>query len=130
MTDMTADEATTLSPYERIGGAPAVTETVERFYKRLLADDELAGFFTGTDLPQLKRHQVALISQVLGGPKSYAGRELAEAHKSMDISVGQYKAVGAHLTAVLEELDVPRDIIETVEQVLASVAPDVIGADD
>jgi hemoglobin len=48
----------------------------------------------------------------------------------MDISVGQYKAVGAHLTAVLEELEVPRDIIDTVGQVLESVAPDVIGADD
>ncbi|SDD49749.1 group I truncated hemoglobin [Glycomyces harbinensis] len=127
---MNAAEEQPMSPYERIGGAPAVTEAVERLYRRLLADDELAPFFTGTDLVQLKRHQVALISQVLDGPKSYAGRELAEAHKSMDISVGQYKAVGAHLTAVLEELDVPRDIIDTVGQVLESVAPDVIGADD
>ncbi|MDN3238248.1 group I truncated hemoglobin [Glycomyces tritici] len=118
-----------MSAYDRIGGAPAVTEAVERFYQRLLADDELSGFFTGTDLAVLKRHQVALISQVLDGPKTYAGRELAEAHKAMDISVGQYKAVGAHLTAVLEELDVPRDIIDHVGQVLESVAPDVIGAD-
>lgn len=127
---MNATDEQQMSPYDRIGGAPAVTEAVERFYKRLLADDELSGFFSGADMPQLKRHQVALISQVLDGPKSYAGRDLAEAHKSMDISVGQYKAVGAHLTAVLEELDVPQDIIDTVGEVLASVAPDVIGADD
>jgi hemoglobin len=127
---MNAADEQQMSAYDRIGGAPAVTEAVERFYKRLLADDELAGFFTGTDLAVLKRHQVALISQVLDGPKSYAGRELAEAHRNMDISVGQYKAVGAHLTAVLEELEVPRDIIDTVGRVLESVAPDVIGADD
>jgi hemoglobin len=119
-----------VSAYERIGGAPSVTEAVERFYRRLLADDELAPFFAGTDLAQLKRHQVALISQVLDGPKSYAGRELAEAHRGMDISIGQYQAVGAHLTAVLEELEVPRDIIDHVGKVLESVAPDVIGADD
>ncbi|RRR99332.1 group 1 truncated hemoglobin [Glycomyces terrestris] len=127
---MNAAEAQPMSAYDRIGGAPAVTEAVERLYRRLLADDELAGFFADTDLAQLKRHQVALISQVLDGPKAYEGRELAEAHRHMDISVGQYKAVGAHLTAVLEELDVPRDIIDTVGQVLESVAPDVIGADD
>ncbi|MCD0442495.1 group 1 truncated hemoglobin [Glycomyces sp. A-F 0318] len=118
-----------VSPYERIGGAPAVTEAVERFYRRLLADGDLAGFFTDTDLPQLKRHQVALISQVLDGPKSYEGRELAEAHRGMGITAGQYQAVGAHLIAVLEELDVPGDIIDHVGKVLESVAPDVIGAD-
>jgi len=118
------------SAYDRIGGAPAVTEAVERLYRRLLADPELSGFFSGTDLAVLKRHQVALISQVLDGPKSYAGRDLAEAHRSMDISVGQYKAVGAHLTEVLEELGVPRDIIDTVGNVLESVAPDVIGTDE
>jgi hemoglobin len=125
---MNTADAPAMSAYERIGGAPAVIEAVDRFYRRLLADDELSHFFTGTDLPQLKRHQVALISQVLDGPKAYAGRELAEAHRGMDIATGQYKAVGAHLTAVLEELEVPPDIIESVEQVLASVAPDIIEA--
>jgi hemoglobin len=126
---MNAADEQAVSAYDRIGGAPAVTEAVERFYKRLLADEDLAGFFAGTDLAVLKRHQVALISQVLDGPKTYAGRELAEAHKGMDISIDQYLAVGAHLTAVLEELEVPQDIIEHVGKVLESVAPDVIGAD-
>lgn len=125
---MNTTDTPSTTAYERIGGAPAVTEAVERFYRRLLADEELSGFFTDTDLPQLKRHQVALISQVLDGPKSYGGRALAEAHHGMDITPGQYKAVGAHLTAVLEELEVPRDIIDSVEQVLASVAPDIVEA--
>jgi len=125
---MNTADAPAMSAYDRIGGAPAVTEAVERFYRRLLADDELSGFFTDTDLPQLKRHQAALISQVLDGPKAYGGRELAEAHRGMEITPGQYKAVGMHLTAVLEELEVPRDIIDSVEQVLASVAPEIIEA--
>lgn len=127
---MNAADEQGMSAYDRIGGAAAVTEAVERFYRRLLADEELAGFFEDTDLAVLKRHQVALISQVLDGPKTYAGRELAEAHRGMEISAGQYEAVGAHLTAVLEELDVPRDIVDHVGKVLESVAPDVIGAVD
>ncbi|THV21738.1 group I truncated hemoglobin [Glycomyces paridis] len=126
---MTDAEALPLTPYERIGGAPAVTEAVERFYKRLLADPDLSGFFADTDLARLKRHQVALISQVLEGPKSYEGRELAEAHRGMGITADQYAAVGAHLVAVLVELEVPQDIIEAVGKVLESVAPDVIEAD-
>ncbi|GAB3645985.1 group I truncated hemoglobin [Glycomyces tarimensis] len=117
-----------MSAYDRIGGAPAVTEAVDRFYRRLLEDDELSRFFTETDLPRLKRHQVAMISQVLGGPKEYGGRELAEAHRGMDITPGQYKAVTTHLVAVFEELEVPKDIIDSVGQVLDSVAPDIIEA--
>ena len=126
---MNNDNAPAVSAYDRIGGAPAVTEAVERFYRRLLADPDLSGFFAGTDLPRLKRHQVALISQVLEGPKEYAGRELAEAHRGMGITPDQYAAVGNHLTAVLEELAVPGDIIESVGKILESVAPDVIEAD-
>ncbi|GAA2263668.1 group 1 truncated hemoglobin GlbN [Glycomyces scopariae] len=126
---MNAAEEQPVSPYDRIGGAPAVTEAVERFYKRLLADEDLAGFFKDTDLHVLKRHQVALISQVLEGPKSYEGRELAEAHRGMGITPAQYAAVGAHLVAVLHELGVPQDIVDHVVKVLESVAPDVIGAD-
>ncbi|GAA1689469.1 group 1 truncated hemoglobin [Glycomyces endophyticus] len=118
-----------VTPYERIGGAPAVTEAVERFYRRLLADPDLSGFFADTDLPVLKRHQVALISQVLDGPKTYEGRELAEAHRGMGITAAQYEAVGAHLVAVLVELDVPQDIVDSVGKVLGTVAPDIIEAD-
>ncbi|GAB3997144.1 group 1 truncated hemoglobin GlbN [Glycomyces albus] len=125
---MNPTDAQPISAYDRIGGAPAVTEAVDRFYRRLLDDDGLADFFAETDLPRLKRHQVAMISQVLDGPKAYEGRELGEAHRGMGIEPAQYKAVGAHLTAVLEELEVPRDIIDSVGQVLEAVAPDIIEA--
>jgi hemoglobin len=35
------------SIYEQIGGAEALETVVDDFYDRVLADDELAGFFTG-----------------------------------------------------------------------------------
>lgn len=60
-----------LSAYERVGGAPAVKAVVDRFYQRVLADGELARYFADLDesgMTQLKRHQVAMVSQVLGGP--------------------------------------------------------------
>jgi len=122
-------DSVTPSPYERLGGAPTITEAVERFYTRLLADDQLAPYFTGTDLPTLKRHQVAMLSQVLGGPKSYEGKELAEAHRGMGVTRTHYDAVGAHLLAVLTEMGAPADICDAVAGVLKSVADDVIELD-
>ena len=38
------------------------------FYGRVLADDELAGFFTGTNMARLKGKQVEFFAAALGGP--------------------------------------------------------------
>jgi hemoglobin len=65
-----------MSDYQRIGGGAAVRAVVDRFYELVLGDPRLATFFADSNMPQLKRHQVLLISQVLGGPASYDGREL------------------------------------------------------
>ena len=70
MTDTTDTTDAGESPdshYDRVGGRPAIREVVERFYVRVLDDAELAPYFTDADMAQVKRHQVLLLSQVLGG---------------------------------------------------------------
>jgi hemoglobin len=114
--------------FELIGGTPAVKEAVNRFYDRLLADPDILGYFNGVDLGHLKRHQVDLISMVLGGPSEYTGRDLGEAHTGMHIDAQTYGKVGAHLVAVLEELGVPEHVIASVSDTLTSVAPQIVGA--
>jgi hemoglobin len=116
------------SNFELIGGTPAVKEAVRRFYDRLLADPELASAFDGVDLGTLKRHQVDLLSMVLGGPSNYTGRDLGEAHAGMGITAETYGKVGAHLVAVLEELSVPQHVIDSVVETLTSVSPQIVTA--
>src|SRR5262249_25726379 len=41
------------SIYKQIGEAAALEAVVEDFYDRVLADDELAGFFTGANMSRL-----------------------------------------------------------------------------
>ncbi|MCP2328523.1 hemoglobin [Hamadaea flava] len=112
--------------FELIGGAPAVREAVRRFYDRLVADPELAGFFSGVDLATLKRHQVDLLSMVLGGPSNYTGRDLGEAHAHLAIDSQAYAKVGGHLVAVLAELGVPEHVIASVTETLTSVSPQIV----
>jgi hemoglobin len=116
------------SNFDLIGGTPAVKEAVTRFYDRLLADPELAGFFSGVDMSTLKRHQVDLISTVLGGPSNYTGRDLGTAHAGLNIDAETYDKVGAHLVAVLRELGVPEHVVESVVATLTSVAPQIVTA--
>src|SRR5262245_51021277 len=67
------------SDYEAVGGGPAIASVVEVFYRNVLADPQLSGYFADTDLARLKRHQVQLVSQVMGGPVTYEGPTLADA---------------------------------------------------
>ncbi len=117
-----------VSDYERVGGGPAVSAVVDRFYQLVLGDEELAGFFEGTDMAQLKRHQVLLVSQVMGGPAQYDGRDLREAHSRLDISRGDFGKVVAHLGQALEEGGVPPEIIARVGAQLAATEQDVVAA--
>lgn len=47
-----------LSIYDRIGGYQAIETVVDDFYDRVLADAQLAGFFSGTNMSRLKGRQV------------------------------------------------------------------------
>jgi hemoglobin len=84
--DSTDTPTTPESHYDRVGGQPAIREVVEQFYARVLADEELAPYFVDADVTQVKRHQVLLLSQVLGGPAEYDGRDLGEAHRGLGIT--------------------------------------------
>jgi hemoglobin len=86
--------------YDRIGGAAAVREAVERFYARVLDDTELQPYFADANVAGIKRHQVLLLSQVLGGPAEYEGRDLGEAHRALGITESHDDRVVGHLVAV------------------------------
>ncbi|GIE86190.1 group I truncated hemoglobin [Actinoplanes regularis] len=112
--------------YARIGGQPAVTAAVDALYRVVLADDRLVDYFDGSDLDHLKSHMVALLSQVLGGPAEYSGRDLRGAHFGLGIVPEHYDLVGAYLIGVLAGLGVDDEVLTAVRGVLAASAADVV----
>jgi hemoglobin len=121
--------ASPVSDYDRIGGASAVSVVVNNFYEKVVADPQLSDFFTQVDMPRLKRHQVLLISYVLGGPAKYDGRELRDAHADLPITGEHFKLVVAHLVAALEEAGVPEEIIGRLGDALAGTEQDIVKAE-
>ncbi|MGZ4626005.1 MAG: group I truncated hemoglobin [Kineosporiaceae bacterium] len=126
--ETTGTESRTL--YETLGGAEPLRIAVEEFYVRVLGDPELVGFFEGVDVARVKRHQVLLLSQVLGGPAEYTGRALGEAHAHLDISGSDYDRVVEHLVGTLQGLGVDPSVVHAVEGVVAGVRPDIVKVDD
>lgn len=115
-----------ITDYDRVGGGPAISAVVDRFYQLVLGDDRLSAYFTATDISRLKRHQVLLVSQVMGGPARYDGRDLQEAHAGLDIDSDHFALVVSYLAQALDEAGVPSEIIARVGGQLAAAKGDVV----
>jgi hemoglobin len=123
---MSTETTGTRSLYEVVGGTDALKLAVDRFYERVVADPQLAHYFEGQDVPRVKRHQVLLLSQVLGGPAGYSGRQLGEAHAQLRIADGDYDLVVDHLIGTLRGLEVDDRVVSAVEGVVAGVKRDIV----
>jgi hemoglobin len=108
------------SIYEQIGGTAALETVVEDFYARVLADQELAGFFSGTYMSRLKGRQVEFFAAALGGPEPYTGAPMRQAHQGRGITAHHFDLVAGHLTESLAAAGVPAG---TVEQIIGAIAP-------
>lgn len=109
-----------MSIYAQIGGAEAIETVVEDFYVRVLADDELAGFFTGTNMARLKGKQAEFFGAALGGPDPYTGAPMRQVHQGRGITPHHFALVAGHLSDSLTAAGVPEPL---VAEIIAAVAP-------
>lgn len=118
------------SVYERIGGDAAVNAAVDLFYRKVLADDRINGFFDGTDMEKQAAKQKAFLTMALGGPNNYTGEDMRKGHAHLvekGLNDSHFDAVMEHLGATLKELGVPDDLIGEAAAIAESTRNDVLG---
>ncbi|MCG8311932.1 MAG: group 1 truncated hemoglobin, partial [Pseudomonadales bacterium] len=69
-----------MSLYDDLGGAKALDAVVDSFYKKVLADDRVNGFFDKTDMDRQAKKQKAFLAFAFGGPNNYTGKKMSEGH--------------------------------------------------
>jgi hemoglobin len=99
--------------FQRLGGSVSIDVAVDRLYERLLDDPELALFFDGVPMGRQRAHQKAFLAMALGGPASYQGRALDEAHATLRID-HHVDLVAGHLASVLLDLGVAAELVDEV----------------
>lgn len=114
-----------ISLYDAIGGEPALIAVVDDFYGRVVDDPELAGFFAGTRMNKLKGRQVEFFAAALGGPCSYTGAPMKQAHQGRGIGQEHFDLVAGHLVAALGAASVPGEIISQIVGLIAPLAKDI-----
>ena len=128
MTD-NLDHANDNSLYSQVGGEAAVRAVVTEFYNRVLEDQALAPYFRHKQRNGLEESQVQFFTQVLGGPKIYQGRSMADAHKNLHITDKNFDRVAVHLKETLESLDLEPSHIDTIMNTVAPLKRDIVNTD-
>jgi hemoglobin len=88
----------------------------------------LAHYFDDVDLQVVKRHQVLLLSQVMGGPEGYAGQDLGAAHARLGITHSDFTRVAGHLATALAEAGADDQVIARVGETVEATRGQIVTA--
>jgi len=114
------------SLYERLGGLDAITAVVDSFSARCAGDDRINGKFARTDIPRLRKMLVDQVCEATGGPCTYTGRDMREAHDGMRVTAGEFDALVEDLAATLDEFDVPKAEQDELLGLLGPMRGDIV----
>ena len=115
------------SLYDRLGGKEAITVVIDDFVANVAADKRINARFAKTDIPHLKQMLVEQVCQATGGPCTYTGKSMKEAHKGMKITEAEFTALVEDLTTSLDKHNVGATEKNELLTALGSMKGDIVG---
>jgi len=115
------------SLYDRLGGKTAITAVVDDFVGNVAADKRINARFAKTNIPHLKQMLVEQICQATGGPCTYTGKSMKDAHKGMKISEADFNALVEDLTKSLDKFKVGDREKTELLTALGKMKGDIVG---
>jgi hemoglobin len=98
--------------YERLGGERELRAVIDDFVDRVFGDLMIGFFFANADKDRIKQFEFQHASALLGGPATYQGRPLRQAHAAHPIRGGHFARRMQLLRQVLAAHGVPADVSE------------------
>jgi len=126
----TSDAPATPSLYKRLGGREGIAGVVDGFVTNALADPRIGPAFKALPAAKvgpLKSNIADFICDQTGGPCSYIGRPMKEAHKGMGLAKEDFDACNAALAKALDSAKVAPADKEQVMKLVQSLMPEIVG---
>jgi hemoglobin len=121
-----SDTGTTKSLYDRLGGKTAITAVIDTFVAHVAADPRINKKFARSNIPRVKAELVDQVCVQTGGPCTYSGRSMKEAHRGMKVTEGEFNALVEDLTAALNAFKVPAKEQNELVSALGAMKGDIV----
>ena len=129
-TDTTAAAATDTSAtrtlYDRLGGKDAITAVVDSFVAIVGKDNRINKKFARSDVGRVKSMIVDQVCNATGGPCTYTGRSMKDAHRNMGVTEGEFNALVEDLTASLNAYNVGKPEQDELLNALGTMKGDIV----
>ena len=113
--------------YDKIGGTEGITTVVTTFLENVGGDDRINARFANTDLDNLKRLLIEQVCEATGGPCTYSGKNMVDAHKGMDITEEEFGALAEQMSKAMMSSGVGKDEHDSIMGVLGGMHDDIVG---
>ena len=130
-----AEEETTPSLYDRLGGVYSIAVVVDDFIERVLVNETLNANGAVNHARQvvpkagLKYRVTEMVCQVTGGPCSYTGRSMLNAHAHLNITEKEWDAMVADFVASLNHFKVPEKEQQELLALVGTTKGDIVVSD-
>jgi hemoglobin len=117
------------SLFERLGGVDAITAVTRAAVDRQMKDDRINQKYARTNVDRLIKEFVDQICQATGGPCTYTGRSMTEAHHNMGVTNGEFQAFVEDVVAVLDGFKVGKAEQDELLNILAPLQGEIVEVD-
>jgi hemoglobin len=120
------------SLYMRMGGLNGMARATEEMVNRVLTDPEILANVElqkrakPENVPGIKVQITNLLSSLSGGPETYHGRSMKEAHRGMHVTQKQWYAFVKDCRAGMEAAKIGAKEIEEMVAILESMKPEIV----
>lgn len=120
--------------YQRLGGVYGIAPVVEDFIDRLYVNDQLNAnpkINEARDrVPQavLKFQVTAQLCEATGGPQTYFGRSMKDAHKDLNITEREWQVMLDNFKITLDKFKVPEKEQQELFDIVESTKADIVMA--
>jgi len=118
------------SVYKQLGGREGISQVVDDFVANVVADNRINTRFKALTPPmvfKLKSNLADQICDATGGPCSYLGKDMKNAHFGMKITEGEWNATVEALVKALDKNNVPAGAKTALLGALGPMKPDIVG---
>jgi hemoglobin len=113
--------------YRALGGDAGITRVVDAALAEIHGDLRINFFFEKTDMADLRRLLIEQICAATGGPCTYSGRSMEEAHSGLNLTDADFDAFVDDLVRAMNSQKVPADLQKELLGLLGPMRPQVVG---